>query len=116
MGTSKAIADIAAERQRQIADKGWTAEHDDSHSGGEMALAAACYASPINLYKRDNFANGLMFGDPWPWAMMWDKRQHNGNQVLDNQTAPPSVRRRHLVKAAALIVAEIERMDRAEDK
>ncbi|MCM0757438.1 hypothetical protein M7775_02505, partial [Sporomusa sphaeroides DSM 2875] len=37
---------IAAERQRQISQEGWTPEHDDQHANGELALAAACYAIP----------------------------------------------------------------------
>lgn len=39
-----AILDVIAERQRQQSAEGWTPEHDDEHSGGEMALAASSYA------------------------------------------------------------------------
>ncbi len=88
------IAEIRAERDRQILDEGWTPEHDDTHSKGEMALAAGCYA--LNAAP-ERFADGVV---PifWPWAREWWK---------------PKSRRRDLVRAAALIVAEIERMDRA---
>ena len=41
----KAIEDITAERKRQIEVEGWSSEHDDVHTGGEMALAAAAYAA-----------------------------------------------------------------------
>lgn len=38
---------IAAERKRQIEKEGWTLQHDrDEHTGGELALAACCYAAP----------------------------------------------------------------------
>jgi hypothetical protein len=87
---SNAIADIAAERQRQIETEGWTPEHDDEHGKGELADAAACYAHGELI--RDE-ADGFL----WPWDEDWWK---------------PSDRRRELIKAGALIVAEIERIDR----
>jgi len=37
-----AANDIIAERQRQTSAEGWTAEHDDEHTEGEIASAAAC--------------------------------------------------------------------------
>lgn len=88
------IAEIRAERDRQRSDEGWTPEHDDAHERGEMALAAGCYA--LNA-AQERFVDGVV---PifWPWAREWWK---------------PKSRRRDLVRAAALIVAEIERMDRA---
>lgn len=93
-----ALADIATERRRQIEQEGWTPEHDDAHSDGQMATAAACYAisahSPLR-YKR------IIMPSWWPWDSTWWK---------------PSTTRRDLVKAGALIAAEIERLDRAEQK
>lgn len=88
--TTRVLADVAAERTRQIED-GWTPEHDDTHEGGELAQAAAALALPPKAfhYSRLSF---------WPW----DKWMSGG------------ARRDELVKAAALIVAEIERLDRAE--
>lgn len=88
------ISEIQAERHRQRWDEGWTPEHDDAHDKGEMSTAAACYA--LNAAP-ERFADGVV---PifWPWAREWWK---------------PKTRRRDLVRAAALIVAEIERLDRA---
>lgn len=81
------IAEIHAERRRQIEREGWSARHDDRHHGcGELAGAAACYAVPE---LKDHL---------WPWQ--------------DNDWKPKE-RRRDLIRAAALIVAEIERLDRA---
>ena len=37
-----AIADVVGERTRQILDEGWTPEHDDAHTDGQLAQAAAC--------------------------------------------------------------------------
>lgn len=94
MNTVDVIAEISAERERQKNDEGWTPEHDDKHDNGQMALAAGCYA--LNAAP-ERFADGVV---PifWPWSREWWK---------------PKSRRRDLVRAAALIVAEIERMDRA---
>jgi hypothetical protein len=89
MDSHKVIQEIAAERQRQIEREGWTAEHDDEHVGGVMAEAAASYA----MTHRSKECPLI-----WPWEQRWWK---------------PRDRRRDLVRAAALIVAEIERLDRA---
>jgi hypothetical protein len=97
-----AIDDIAAERKRQIEEEGWTAEHDDQHDSGELAASAACYAISATPYDITNPANGI-FPYLWPvtWAKSWWK---------------PTNRRRDLVKAGALIVAEIERLDRESER
>lgn len=105
---SQAIIDITAERERQITKEGWDFEHDDRHTDGELATAAACYAMaggadksnyrllrekpPSFTSDRIRFLKWL-----WPWSMEWWK---------------PTTQRRDLVIAAALIVAEIERIDR----
>jgi hypothetical protein len=94
-----AIDDIAAERQRQIASEGWTLEHDDEHDGRELAYAAACYAvGDHRIIGLDD--NGKPVGEAsiWPWHLDWWK---------------PKDRRSNLIRAGALIVAEIERLDRA---
>jgi hypothetical protein len=107
-----AIDDVAAERKRQVEQEGWTADHDDSHEDGAMAMAACCYAAPQLLYVMDDRANAVIFKDPWPWDDRWDKRPYNGNVVIPNERANYGDRRRMLVKATALLVAEIERLDR----
>ncbi|AWK98658.1 hypothetical protein C6Y50_01385 [Stutzerimonas stutzeri] len=88
---SQAAADVLAERRRQIEAEGWTPEHDDAHNAAELSDAAACYAL---------WAGGLNPGNWsqfWPWGHSWLKH---------------SEPRRMLVKAGALILAEIERLDR----
>lgn len=89
-----AAADVLAERCRQVAAEGWTPEHDDEHATGEMSRAAACYAQYGDWAAYRNTAP-----NDWPWHESWWK---------------PSDSRRNLVKAAALILAEIERIDRIE--
>jgi len=91
-----ALDDIAAERKRQIEVEGWSVEHDDRHDCGEMADAAAVYAMQPSFRICNHMLDNL-----WPWSREWWK---------------PANRRRDLVKAGALIVAEIERLDRSDDK
>lgn len=84
---SVGVREIAAERQRQIEAEGWTPEHDDAHRDHSLAGAAACYA----------------LGSKLNWPASWD----------DRWWKPSENRRRNLVKAGALIAAEIDRLDRA---
>lgn len=98
------IEEIRNERQRQIEVEGWTPEHDDLYFHGEIGLAAACYAAPEPLRKVVDFGDGIeRTVSAWPWDEKWDKRTKHE-------------RRRQLVIAAALIVAEIERLDRSDDR
>lgn len=92
------IDDIAAERRRQIESEGWTPEHDDEHANGEIAKAAACYADFASMPDTGRITIG---GVPlaWPWDWTWWK---------------PKNRRYDLVRAGALIAAEIDRLDRLE--
>ncbi|ARG86772.1 hypothetical protein [Pseudomonas aeruginosa] len=95
----QAWLDVQAERRRQITAEGWTPEHDDEHADGQMAQAAGCYAL---------HAGGI--GTDWP-----DGRQ-NGAALFwpwDRDSWKPTTPRRDLVKACALALAEIERLDRA---
>jgi hypothetical protein len=93
--THEALIDIAAERRRQVEVEGWLPEDDDLHEDGRLARAAVCYAMSAG---RPFYT---ILSEPpswWPFAITWWK---------------PTSRRRDLIKAAALIVAEIERLDRA---
>ena len=42
---------IAKERKRQVRLEWWPAQHDDEHRGGELAQAAACYATGENTFR-----------------------------------------------------------------
>jgi hypothetical protein len=83
---------VIEERRRQIEVEGWSAEHDDKHSKGEIARAGAAYA----LWN-GGFARGTVRDHIWPWSLSWWK---------------PQDFRRDMVRAAALIVAEGEKHDR----
>jgi hypothetical protein len=83
---------IAAERERQVSAEGWTAEHDDQHDRGELRGAAACY-----------LIVGL--GAAWeavPAVWPFEPASYKLGSDIDN-----------LVKAGALIAAEIDRLERA---
>ncbi|WP_229520066.1 hypothetical protein [Massilia oculi] len=87
-----AARDVLAERKRQVEQEGWTPAHDDQYDGDELSLAAACYALAGD--------GGKFFPAPdyWPWDPNWWK---------------PTTDRQNLIKAGALVLAEIERLDRA---
>lgn len=89
---------IALERDRQLEEKGHTAEKDDKFIRGELAVAAACYAVEGN---EDTVLVIDAFGDAWPWGADDDKRDEH--DLLDR-----------LVIAGALIAAEIDRVLRAQ--
>ncbi len=91
MSTPNAIDKIYSERLRQIYVEGWNAEHDDKHTDGELARAAAVYAVPAN-----HRTQAMMFST-WPFDDSWLK-------------LTPDDRERELIKAGALIVAELERL------
>ncbi|MDR3495335.1 MAG: hypothetical protein P4L82_12110 [Ancalomicrobiaceae bacterium] len=99
-----AAFDVLKERRRQVEVEGWTSEHDDTeHDSGDIAGAASCYAlaaaDSLSPYSQ---GDGVDLDNPpewWPWDRKWWK---------PNRDDP----RRDLVKAGALILAEIERLDR----
>lgn len=99
---------IAAERQRQVDEEGWTPEHDAEHDNGALADAAACYAATETIYRvamddrsdRDGEHHGIRWYEPWP--RRWKRTV--------NLTPTTAERVRELVKAGALIAAEIDRL------
>lgn len=96
MPCTNIITEIVVERRRQMEVEGWTTAHDDAHGDGSLAQAAACYAHPRP--PRGDPRIGVPEWWPDSWHPSWWK---------------PKTRRRNLIRAAALIVAEIERLDRA---
>ena len=86
---TRASADVLAERRRQVEREGWTPAHDDLYDAAELPRAAAAYV-----------LNGGNDEAPciWPFHSKWWK---------------PRDARANYVRAAALLLAEIERIDRA---
>ena len=94
---------ISEERQRQIDKEGWTPEHDDQHTDGELSSAASVYAMKNELRELDILAQDIYtLGEGmWPFNSKWYK-------------PTPDDRVRELTKAGALIAAEIDRLQRQE--
>ncbi len=88
------IDEVAAERKRQTEREGWTDAHDDTHTRGEMAISAACYAA--NGTDAEVTVSGE---DAFPWGSCHDKRAKHP-------------RLRQLAIAGALVAAEIDRLSR----
>lgn len=81
--------DVFTERYRQIHDEGYSTAADDAYQAGELCLAAAAYL--LSAAGRGDEAAVI-----WPFASQWK----------------PSDPRRDMIRAAALCLAEIERLDR----
>ena len=98
----KSLELIAAERERQIVKEKFSSDHDAGHSKGYLARAAACYAveEPL-LIGRELTVDGdprlpvYMFQSAWPFCSYDYKPKKN--------------RLKNLVRAAALLVAEIDK-------
>lgn len=107
---TQAEQDVLAERVRQRNVEGWSEQHDDEHADESLAQVAACYALPtaLRMIKGGYWTGAARYDDSywvepkwslWPdsWNFEWWK---------------PKDRRCDLVRAGALILAEIERLDR----
>jgi len=90
---------IAEERQRQIEFEGFTNEHDKQHVDDELAIAAACYAIPEKIRINELAKKSSIYSIPnlFPWGKEWWKPS-------------PDERITELVKAGALIAADIDRI------
>lgn len=103
---------IRDERLRQINEEGWSEKHDAAHTNDEIARAASCYASPEEIFIERNVevdedcTRGIVFVpkyfEAWPWDKEWDKRHLHD-------------RKKQLIIAGALIVAELDRLDNVEE-
>lgn len=126
---AEGIKRIAAERQRQIEKEDYTPEHDDGHEGGQLVLAAIAYAAPVLIYRKRDYANSFQLSDPFPWSQggrgvpNFDKRleygtckRNPGNVLPDPNSYTDDERLDLLVKAGALIAAEIDRLLRRREK
>src|SRR3546814_786998 len=85
-------AEFEAEYYRQAHDEGYDPDHDDTHREGELACAAVAYAMP-------------------EWLNEWMDK--NDIKIWPFEGEPKfKDRRRDLVRAGALLIAEIARLDR----
>lgn len=86
------IADVVMELDRQR-ERGFSQKRDDAHTKGDLARAGGVYA--LWCYAAALESHILMY--MWPWGRDYFK---------------PKGVRRDLVRAAALIIAEIQKIDR----
>lgn len=94
---------VEKERNRQIVEKGYTSEHDDEHTNGEIANAAACYAATVPIFKVMVNTDRFPMKTVYPWqCTFFSKEDHS--------------RKQQLIIAAAFINAEYDRIVRAEQK
>jgi len=90
----RGMVEIRSERARQVSVEGWSRDHDDKHPRGQLLDAAKAYLEHARgraAYRDDGIPKG------WPWEDRWWK---------------PTEKRRDLVKAGALALAEAEREER----
>lgn len=91
MKESYGVTLIVKERGRQIEEEGWTAEHDNAFVDGQLSKAAATYILDVLEHGGHH--------PLWPWESSDFK-------------PTPNDPIRQLVKAGALIAAEIDRLQR----
>ncbi len=99
---------ITEERQRQIDVEGWDSEHDDEHTSMPLATAAASYALDVvskHAEVSDSWKRTFdrASSEVWPFDEEWFK-------------PTPEDPVRQLVKAGALIAAEIDRLQRLKEQ
>lgn len=111
---------ITEERERQQEKEGWTFEHDDKHTDQSLAMAAALYASPrdyLELVEYCGECSSPDISDPWPWTSYTEPSRGGPSQKINAwDKRGQHSRMRRLQIAGALIVAEIERLQRASNK
>ncbi len=105
---SKNALSIINERKRQIEVEEFSCCKDDKYINGELSQAAACYAiPPVERVILTHPLTSVRYPKWWPktWYVKWWKPAKN-NSI--------SGRKKELIKAGALILAELDRLDRLE--
>lgn len=97
------LALFGAERRRQVAEEGYDFDHDDAHDQGELAQAAAAYCIAHSAIAPQRAKAAAR--NSWPWR----KADHSVSDTFK----PSEDAERDLIKAGALILAEIGRIRRA---
>lgn len=95
-GAGRGVTAIAQERRGQIEREGYAPNEDDAYTAGELAQAACAYIT-------------------WEWSEAHDRDRHlalHWPMGWDLAGFKPKDRRSDLVRAGALLAAEIDRLDR----
>lgn len=106
---------ISEERKRQV-KKGYNAEHDEDETAMQLSYAAAAFiVNAQNLFFKDHThydGKGDITRlqsremDTKKWKEVWPWSDHDGRAKADVKTS--------LIKAGALIAAEIDRLQYSE--
>lgn len=95
-GAGRGVTAIAQERRGQIEREGYAPSEDDEYTAGELAQAACAYIT-------------------WEWSEADDREGHlavHWPASWNPAAFKPKDRRSDLVRAGALVAAEIDRLDR----
>lgn len=95
-GAGRGVTAIAQERRGQIEREGYAPSEDDEYTAGELAQAACAYIT-------------------WEWSEADDREGHlavHWPASWNPAAFKPKDRRSDLVRAGALLAAEIDRLDR----
>lgn len=95
-GAGRGVTAIAQERRGQIEREGYAPSEDDAYTAGELAQAACAYIT-------------------WEWSEAHDRDRHlalHWPMGWGLAAFKPKDRRSDLVRAGALLAAEIDRLDR----
>ena len=89
---------VIHERNRQVTEEGFHSEHDQQYINDELIKAAVCYASVPVVRAEGGITEAEIVKEVpeglWPWMAEWWK---------------PGTDMECLIKAGALIIAEIDR-------
>lgn len=91
---SKGTCDVLVERMRRKKELDWSEEHDLDCENNELVKAAMSYADPLAATPEHKETPPK--ANLWPWELKWWR---------------PSSYRRNLIKAIALLLAELDRYD-----
>ena len=103
-GATAAEEDVVQERRRQVQQEGfYPSRDDDLYAEYQLGRAAASYAWAASSLHDNRI--GTLKVMLWPWSTRWWKPGNPAHTARQR-------RRRMLVKAGALILAQIEQLDR----
>ena len=91
---SQSVLSVLDERKKQILKYNFDPKHDDLYQDHELENAAICYLNAVIFHNHPNIMEPPYH---WPWHKSWWK---------------PKSKRENLVRAIALGIAALERMDR----
>lgn len=112
IGTERVLQDLARERKRTVVVEGFGRAGDDAQPAGRLAMAAASYLVNWNAFMTVVRDQNVLTSDEMAEALT-NAIAPPGFWPLDPAWWKPHNDRSDLIRAGALIIAEVERLDRA---